>query len=151
MTRHARRRAAPPAILRARAAAGLLGGVLLLLAMMDVRSLTDANISAFGLPYIVKQALGNTLGNIFLSDAAIAIMVCTLAVETACIRLLFAMARDGRLPFGNAIARVSGRRKVPIVRALVTGFITLGLLAINIANQSAFLSLTSVAIVMFYI
>ena len=61
------------------------------------------------------------------------------------------MARDGRLPFGHAIARVSGRRKVPIVPALVTGIITLGLLAINIANQAAFLTLTSVAIVMFYL
>src|SRR3984957_6516803 len=151
MTRHARRRAAPPAILRARAAAGLLGGVLLLLAMMDVRSLTDANISAFGLPYIVKQALGNTLGNIFLSDAAIAIMVCTLAVETACIRLLFAMARDGRLPFGNAIARVSGRRKVPIVPALVTGYITLGILALKIAKQSGIIALADFVVIMFYL
>ena len=145
------RRAAPPAILRALAAAGVLGAVLLLLAMMDVKSVHDANIGLLGLPYIVKQALGNTLGDIFLVDAAIAIMVCTLAVETACIRLLFAMARDGRLPFGNAIARVSGRRKVPIVPALVTGVITLGILAINIANQSAFVALAAVAIIMFYL
>src|SRR6202167_3858833 len=145
------RRAAPPAILRALAAAGLIGGLLLILAMMDVRSVTDSNISVLGLPYIIKQALGTTLGDIFLVDAAVAITVCTLAIETACIRLLFAMARDGRLPFGQSIARVSGRRKVPIVPALVTGFITLALLAINIANQSAFLTLTSVAIVMFYL
>jgi urea carboxylase system permease len=145
------RRAAPPAIWRALVAAGIIGGLLLLLAMMDVRSVTDKNIGLLGLPYIVKQALGNTLGDIFLIDSAIAITVCTLAIETACIRLLFAMARDGRLPFGNSIARVSGRRKVPIVPALVTGFITLALLALNIANQSAFLTLTSVAIVMFYL
>jgi urea carboxylase system permease len=145
------RRAAPPAIWRALIAAGIIGGLLLLLAMMDVRSVTDKNIGLFGLPYIVKQALGNTLGDVFLIDSALAITVCTLAIETACIRLLFAMARDGRLPFGNSIARVSGRRKVPIVPALATGVITLGLLAINIANQSAFLTLTSVAIVMFYL
>ena len=98
------RRAAPPAILRALAAAGFLGAVLLLLAMTDVKSLTDPNIGAFGLPYIVKQALGNTLGNIFLIDAAIAITVCTL-----------------------------------------------GILALNVANQSAFVALTSVAIIMFYL
>jgi amino acid transporter len=145
------RRAAPPAIWRALIAAGIIGGLLLLLAMMDVRSVTDKNIGLFGLPYIVKQALGNTLGDVFLIDSALAITVCTLAIETACIRLLFAMARDGRLPFGNSIARVSGRRKVPIVPALVTCIITLALLAINIANQSAFLTLTSVAIVMFYL
>src|SRR5579863_4538711 len=145
------RRAAPTALLRALAAAALIGGALLILAMMDVKSITDKNIGVLGLPYIVKQALGSTTGNVFLVDSAIAITVCTLAVETACIRLLFAMARDGRLPFGNAIARVSGRRKVPIVPALVTGFITLGILAINIANQSAFVALTGVAIIMFYL
>ena len=43
------------------------------------------------------------------------------------------------------------RRKVPIVPALVTGIITLGILALNIANQSAFVALTGVAIVMFYL
>jgi urea carboxylase system permease len=145
------RRAAPPAIYRALIAAGIIGGALLLLSMMDVKSVTDSNIGLLGLPYVVKQALGNTVGNVFLIDSALAITVCTLAIETACIRLLFAMARDGRLPFGNAIARVSGRRKVPIVPALVTGFITLGILALNIANQSAFVALTGVAIIMFYL
>jgi urea carboxylase system permease len=144
------RRAAPPALLRALCAAALIGGLLILFAVMDVKNIRDTNIGALGLPYIVKQALGNTTGNVFLVDAALAITVCTLAIETACIRLLFAMARDGRLPFGHAIARVSGRRKVPIVPALVTGFLTLALLALNIANQSAFVTLTSVAIVMFY-
>ena len=119
--------------------------------MMDVKNIHDQNIGLLGLPYIVKQALGNTVGNVFLVDSALAITVCTLAIETACIRLMFAMARDGRLPFGNHIARVSGRRKVPIVPALVTGFLTLALLALNIFNQAAFVTLTSIAIVMFYL
>jgi amino acid transporter len=65
--------------------------------------------------------------------------------------MLFSMARDGRLPFGSHIARVSGRRKVPIVPAVFVGVVSLLLLAINIANQSAFLTLTSVAIIMFYL
>ncbi|HLW96890.1 MAG TPA: amino acid permease [Solirubrobacteraceae bacterium] len=145
------RRAAPPAILRALAAAALIGGLLILLALMDVKNISDKNISLLGLPYIIKQALGSTTGDVFLVDAAIAITVCTLAVETACIRLLFAMARDGRLPFGNHIARVSGRSKVPVIPALVVGILALGLLAVNVGNQSAFLALTSVAIIMFYL
>ena len=69
----------------------------------------------------------------------------------SCIRLLFAMARDGRLPFGSHIAHVSGHRKVPVVPALVVGTLALVILAVNYGNQSAFLALTSVAIVMFYI
>jgi amino acid transporter len=65
--------------------------------------------------------------------------------------MTFAMARDGRLPFGPQVARVSGRGKVPIVPALVIGFLAILILAINITNQSAFVALTSVAIIMFYI
>jgi amino acid transporter len=118
---------------------------------MAVKNINDPNISALGLPYIIKQALGNTVGNVFLVDAAIAISVCTLAVMAACIRLLFAMARDGRLPFGTHIARVSGRRRVPVVPALVVGILAIVILAVNYGNQSAFVALTSVAIVMFYL
>jgi amino acid transporter len=65
--------------------------------------------------------------------------------------MLFSMARDGRLPFGSAIAHVSGTRKVPIVPALFVGALSLALLAVNIANDSAFVALTSVAIIMFYL
>src|ERR1700742_2550747 len=142
---------APPAILRALAAAGLIGALLILFALMSVKNIGDKNIGLLGLPYIIKQALGNTLGNVFLIASAIAITVCCLAVCTACIRMLFSMARDGRLPFGSSLARVSGRARVPIVPALFVGVCSLALLAINLANQSAFVTLTSVAIVMFYL
>ncbi len=145
------RRHAPPAIIRALIAAAIIGGLLILFALMSVKSINDKNIGLLGLPYIIKQALGNTAGNVFLIDSALAITVCTLAVCTACIRMLFSMARDGRLPFGSAIAHVSGTRKVPIVPAVFVGVMSLALLAVNIANQSAFLTLTSVAIIMFYL
>ncbi len=145
------RKNAPPAIIRALITASIIGGLLILFALMAVKNINDPNISALGLPYIIKQALGNTVGNVFLVDAAIAISVCTLAVMASCIRLLFAMARDGRLPFGTHIARVSGRRRVPVVPALVVGVLALAILGVNYGNQSAFLALTSVAIVMFYI
>jgi urea carboxylase system permease len=145
------RRAAPPAIIRALIAASIIGGLLILFALMAVKNINDPNIGLLGLPYIIKQALGNTAGNVFLIDSAIAITVCTLAVMASCIRLLFAMARDGRLPFGTRIAHVSGTRRVPLVPTLTVGLLALAILAVNISNQSAFLALTSVAIVMFYI
>jgi urea carboxylase system permease len=145
------RRNAPPAIIRALAAASLIGGLLILFALMSVDDIRDENIGLLGLPYIVKQALGTTTGNIFLIDSAIAIAVCCLAVHTSCIRMMFSMARDDRLPFGPQVAKVSGRGKVPIVPALVVGIAAIALLALNIGNQSAFLALTSVAIIMFYL
>jgi urea carboxylase system permease len=145
------RRNAPPAIIRALIAAGIIGGLLILFALMDVKNISDKNISLLGLPYIIKQALGNTAGNVFLIDSALAITVCTLAVCTACIRMLFSMARDGRLPAGAHLARVSGRAKVPIIPALFVGICSLLLLAVNLANQQAFTALIGVAIIMFYL
>src|ERR1700744_6770335 len=145
---HDPRRAAPPAIIRALAAAALLGGLLILFALMSVKNI---NTAADGLPELIKGVLGNTTGNVFLADSPLAIMVCCLAVCSACIRMLFSMARDGRLPGGNSLARVSGRAKVPIIPALFVGVCSLALLAVNIAHRSGFPHLTSVAIVMFYL
>jgi urea carboxylase system permease len=142
------RRAAPPAIIRALATASVLGALLILFALMDVKNIHTAGE---GLPFIIRQALGNTTGDVFLADSGLAILVCTLAVCTACIRMLFSMARDGRLPGGGSLARVSGRARVPIVPAIFVGVCSLILLAVNLANQSAFVTLTSVAIIMFYL
>src|SRR5579862_6629225 len=145
------RRNAPPNIIRAVGAAALIGGLVILLAIMSAKNVADKNIGLLGLPYLMKSAFGNTGGNIFLADCGIAIFVCCLAVQTATIRMLFSMARDNQLPFGSAVARVSGHRKVPIVPALVTGILAIAVAAINVGNQSAFAAITAIAIIMFYI
>ena len=124
---------------------------MILLGIMSNKNIPNKNIGLLGLPYVIKQAFGNTTGNVFLADTALAIFVCCLAVQAATIRMLFSMARDNRLPFGSQVARVSGRRKVPIVPALVTGILALVLLAINVGNQSAFYVITAIAIIMFYL
>ena len=49
---------------------------------------------------MLLQVLGNTLGKIFLWCIVLAITVCALAVHAAAIRLMFAMARDSKLPAG---------------------------------------------------
>jgi amino acid transporter len=145
------RKHAPPAIIRAVGAAFVIGGLVILFGILANKNLLDKNIGLLGLPYVIKQAFGNTVGNIFLADAAIAIFVCCLAVQTATIRMLFSMARDNKLPAGSAVARVSGHRKVPIVPALVTGILAIAVAALNVGNQSAFAAITSIAIIMFYL
>src|SRR5882757_1365218 len=100
------RRHAPPAIIRAIAAAALIGGLVILLAILSNKNIADKNIGLLGLPYVIKQAFGNTTGNVFLADTALAIFVCCLAVQAATIRMIFSMAPDNRLPFGSAVARV---------------------------------------------
>jgi urea carboxylase system permease len=148
---HDPRRHAPPAILRALAVAGLAGFLVIVLAEMAVPNIHAPQNGTSGLPYIVKAALGGTVGNLFLIDSIIAITVCSLAVHAGGIRMIFTMGRDGKLPAASAIARVHGRSKTPLIPSLVIGAVTIGLLLLNVGNQRAFFVLTSVAIIMFYI
>jgi urea carboxylase system permease len=148
---HDPRRHAPPAIIRALIAAGIAGLLVILFAEMSVPNIHASQISTSGLPYLVKATLGGTTGDLFLIDSVIAITVCSLAVHTGGIRMIFTMGRDGRLPFASAIARVHGKSRTPLVPSLVIGALTIGLLVLNVGNQRAFFVLTSVAIIMFYI
>src|SRR6266567_3596165 len=145
------RRHAPPAIIRALAAAGIAGLLVILFGEMSVPNIHAKELGTSGLPYLVKATLGGTVGNVFLIDSLIAITVCSLAVHAGGIRMIFTMGRDGRLPYASAIAKVHGKSKTPLVPSIVIGVLTLLLLVLNVGNQRAFFVLTSVAIIMFYI
>jgi urea carboxylase system permease len=148
---HDPRKHAPPAIIRALAAAGIAGLLVILFGEMSVPDIHAKQLGISGLPYLVKATLGGTLGDVFLIASVIAITVCALAVHTGGIRMIFTMGRDGRLPFAAAIARVHGKSKTPLVPSIVIGVVTLLLLVVNVGNQKVFFVLTSVAIIMFYI
>src|SRR5690242_19464096 len=145
------RKNAPPAILRALAAAGLAGLLVILFGEMSVPDIHAKALGTSGLPYLVKATLGTTVGNLFLIISLIAITVCSLAVHAGGIRMIFTMGRDNRLPFATAIAKVHGKSKTPLIPSIVIGVITIALLVLNVGNQRAFFVLTSVAIIMFYI
>jgi amino acid transporter len=137
------RRHAPPAIIRALAAAGLAGLLVILLGEMSVPDIHAKALGTSGLPYLVKATLGGPVGNVFLIDSLIAITVCSLAVHAGGIRMIFTMGRDGRLPYASAIAKVHGKSKTPLVPSIVIGVLTILLLVLNVGNQRAFFVLTS--------
>jgi len=148
---HDPRKNAPPAILRALAAAGLAGFLVIVLGLMATPDIHAKELGTSGLPYLVKATFGSTIGNLFLIDSLIAITVCSLAVHAGGIRMIFTMGRDNRLPYASAVARVHGKSKTPLVPSIVIGVITILLLVLNVGNQRAFFVLISVAIIMFYI
>jgi urea carboxylase system permease len=148
---HDPRKNAPPAILRALAAAGLAGFLVILFGEMATPNIHASQLGTSGLPYLVKATLGTTTGDLFLIISLIAITVCSLAVHAGGIRMIFTMGRDNRLPYASAIAKVHGKSKTPLVPSIVIGVLTILLLVLNVGNQRAFFVLTSVAIIMFYI
>jgi len=70
------------------------------------------------LPTIIQDALGSFWGNIYLGVVLVAVFVCTLAIQSATIRLMFSMGRDGRLPFGKVWGSVNPTLRTPIWAAI---------------------------------
>jgi urea carboxylase system permease len=151
-TRHPRR-TAPRTIVRALVVSGVGGALMLLATLMAAPSLTDGSLGdpAKGLPYVLTSRLGDTLGRVFLVDVAIAVSVCTLAIQTATTRMLFSMARDKVLPFHAGLSVVNRRTGTPIRPAVLVGALAVGLLVVNVGNPALFLALASVCIMLLYV
>ncbi|MFF4488438.1 amino acid permease [Streptomyces sp. NPDC001544] len=148
---HRPRRTAPRTILTALGAAGLLGGLVVLGGLLAAPSLTDGHLAVDGLSYVLTSSLGDGVGRVLLADVVVAIAVATLAIQTAACRMLFSMARDGRLPFSHRLARVNPRTGQPSAPALVVGLLAAVLLLLNFTSPDAFLAIGTTCIVMLYL
>jgi urea carboxylase system permease len=73
------------------------------------------------LPTIIQDAFGPFWGDVYLWVVLVAVFVCTLAIQSATIRLMFSMGRDGRLPFGNVWGRVNQTFHTPMWAAIAVG------------------------------
>ncbi|MFD9960912.1 amino acid permease [Amycolatopsis sp. NPDC058986] len=149
-TRDARRKA-PRAVLRALLVAGVGGLAVVLTALMAAPSLTDGQLAGRGLPYVITAVFGDTLGRVFLADVAIAVVVCTLTIQTGTVRLIYAMARDGALPGAARLAGVNPRTGTPIAPAILSGALAIGLLLLNVGNPTVFSTITGTSVVVVYL
>jgi urea carboxylase system permease len=142
------RKKAPRAILQALLAAGLAGLLVLLFALMAAPHLSTPELGNIrgGLPMLVKSVLGETAGSLFLCVVVFAIIVCTLAVQSGAVRLMFAMGRDGYLPFSESLSKVSAKTQTPVLATLVAGLGAIIILAMNVQVPKVFELVTSIAI-----
>ncbi len=92
-----------------------------------------------------ENVLGDKLGVLLLVEVIFAVFVCALAVHAAAVRLMFAMARDGNLPFADVLSHVSPRTRAPGVPALVIGFLAGAILIVNVSLPNVIELLCSVA------
>ncbi|WP_406700526.1 amino acid permease [Singulisphaera sp. Ch08] len=143
------RRRAPRAILGSLAAVGGAGALLILGVLMGVENLADPELGRIsgGMQYAIKQILGPSLGMLLLCDVALAILICTLTVHAAAVRLVFSMARDNNLPFSHALAWVSGSSRTPVLPAILLGLFAALILVVNVNFPQIIEVLVSVSIV----
>jgi amino acid transporter len=142
------RKVNPRAILRALLASGVLGGLLILTALMAVGDLQAKELSTAGLTYVVKSVLGDTVGNLLLICVAVAIFVCALANQTGAVRMMYAMSRDNALPFGRSLSTIWKRTEAPVVPILLVAVAAIATLAYNIGQPQIFVVVTSDTVIL---
>jgi urea carboxylase system permease len=145
------RRTAPKAIIRCMLLSGVGGLLLILAALVAAPDLAAPELSSTGIAWVVTSQLGDVLGRIVLGVVAISIFSAALAIAASATRVMFSMARDGRLPFSHVLARVSPRTKTPIWSGVVVGVLSIGVLLINLGQTSVFTSVTSISVVIVYL
>jgi urea carboxylase system permease len=143
------RKQAPKAILGALAAVGATGTLLIIAALQAAPDLLDPALgrSTGGFAYIIRVTLGDLLGLLLLIGIALAVTAGTLTVHAASVRLMFAMARDGRLPASRALSHVNRWSRTPTLPAALLGACAMAVLVIHWDFPHVIETMTAVAVV----
>jgi urea carboxylase system permease len=148
---HSPRRTTPRTILRALIVSAIGGALLILGALMAAPSLTDGNLATSGLAWVITERLGDVLGRLLLCCVAVAVFVCTLAIQTAGARMIYSMAREKAFPFHRRLGKVSARTGTPVGAAIVVGAGAAIALLVNLGQSAIFTALSSLCIGMLYL
>lgn len=144
------RRTAPRAIVGALLVSGIGGGLMILAAVMAAPSLDAPELSTEGIAWIITSQLNTWLGKALLIIVATSIFSATLAIQTSAARVMFSMARDGRLPGSAVLARVNKRTGTPLATGFTVSLLAIAILLINIGQAGVFTAITSVSVVIVY-
>lgn len=148
---HAPRRTAPRAIVRAMVVSGIGGGLLIIATLLAAPSVTSSDLSTQGISYVIDHDLPGWLGKLVLADVAISIFSALLAIQASAARVLFSMARDGKLPFAGQLSRVSPRSRTAIWPGVAVSVLAVAVLLVNLGQAELFTAVTSVSVVVVYL
>lgn len=144
------RRTAPKAIILCMLVSAVGGGLMILAALMAAPDLGAEELGMSGIPYILEQVLPHGLATFVLVVVAISIFSAVLAISASATRVVFSMARDGRLPFSKQLSHVSPRSQTPIYAAGFVGVLACAVLLANLGQQGVFAAVASVSVVIVY-
>jgi urea carboxylase system permease len=144
------KRTAPRAILLCMLVSAVGGGLMIIAALMAAPNLKSPDLSLGGIPYILEQVLPEGLAKFVLVVVAISIFSAALAISASATRVVFSMARDGRLPFAKQLSYVSPRTQTPYMAALTVSVLAIAVLLFNLGQTGVFASVTSISVVIVY-
>jgi urea carboxylase system permease len=144
------RRTAPRAITRCMLVSAVGGGLMILGTLLAAPDILAPELSTQGIAYVLTTLAGPFWGPVVLAIVGISIFSAALAISASATRVMFSMARDGRLPFAKALAKVSPRTHTPILPGIVVGVLSIGVLLINLGQTSVFATVTAISVVVVY-
>jgi amino acid permease (GABA permease) len=132
----------------------IIGGWILLIAITSAIQDYDKQLtSSTGLPpaQIFIDAVGPGLGKFLLFIVVVAQFFCGMASVTANSRMSYAFSRDGALPLSRLWARVNPRTGTPTNSIWLCTVLSLLLASPALFNNTAYLAVTSIAVIGLYI
>lgn len=145
------REVAPKTLMRALGVVVLSAILLATFALMAVPNIKATELGTIGMPYIIQSTLGKAVGDIVLVSIGIAVLGAITALQATAGRVIFAMARNDRLPFSSMLSRISPRWKTPVAPIVLLGVGGCGLLVVNYSNTRIFSTVAAVGIVLFFV
>ena len=119
----------PKAMIRAVLVSGIVGFAFLIALTYSISSVKAATASSAPVAFIVHNVLGGVVQKIFLILVCVSIFACGLVIMVTNGRLIFAMARDKRLPGHQLLSQVpratGGPTWATILAAVIGAIITL--------------------------
>lgn len=145
---HNPRQVVPRAMLRSIALSGAIGMAFLIVLVAAIDDAAAVTADSAPVAAIIENALGDVLRALMLILVCIAIFACGLVIMVTNSRLIYAMARDRRLPAHRALTRVPRATGGPVwATGLAVGISTIIVLAFN-DNSAALANLIGAATLM---
>lgn len=132
------RRSVPRAMIASVLVSGVLGMVALVGFTLAIPDLPAVTASPVPLAAIAEHWLGPVFTKVFLAIVAFSMFALAVVAAAAGSRLLYAMARDGLLPFSTALARVHPTTGTPLAALVTSLVLCLVLLGFGAAFGDAF-------------
>jgi urea carboxylase system permease len=141
---------APRAILQAIGISFVGGGLMILASLMAAPALDAPELSTEGIAWVISSQLDSWMAKVLLSIVAVAIFSAVLAIQASAARVMFSMARDGRLPFAATLAKVNPRTSTPLYTGVTVSALAISVLVVNLGQSSVFAAVAAVSVVVVY-
>jgi amino acid transporter len=113
------RKHVPRAVITSQATAAIAGFLLLILLVLSVSKIGEAQGSSNSLIYILENSIGRRATAMTSIIVMVSIFACAVASMATATRLLFSLSRDNILPFSGFLSKVNEKRQTPQYATIV--------------------------------